>query len=215
MTHTGADWALTIESELKDALIQRAAFSVNAQSFLFLRHGRTNSNVKGIIQGQLDVALDQVGREQATHAGVLLKRSGVTRIVSSDLSRALETAKIAAREIGISAPLVDARLRERSFGALQGKIKTDLAWLSGDRSVETSAVFANRTLDGVEAAVLNSTTLICAHGGNLRVLAAALGLTLGQSLYENATPLLFRLSDGRWSCQRLIDIETIAIPLNA
>jgi len=56
------------------------------------RHGRTEWNLAGRVQGQTDVPLDEVGREQAREAAARLASLQPTRIITSDLSRALETA---------------------------------------------------------------------------------------------------------------------------
>ena len=56
------------------------------------RHGETDWNAAGRWQGQSDVPLNDLGRDQARRLGEALRDKGVTAIVSSDLSRARETA---------------------------------------------------------------------------------------------------------------------------
>ncbi|HMU50807.1 MAG TPA: histidine phosphatase family protein [Geminicoccaceae bacterium] len=200
-----ADWWMTVEEELKRGIEEwGVAFELRSPSFWFLRHGRTASNVQGLIQGHADVGLDGVGRQEARDAGRSLSLGGfgVRRIVASDLSRASDTARLVAEALGLPAPEIDPRLRERCFGALQGKVVSQAAWLSDDAGVETPASFARRTIEAVMAAVTGPEVMICAHGGTLRVLAAATGLRLGEAYYRNATPLQFNLADGQWSCER-------------
>ena len=83
---------------------------------LLWRHGRTAANASFRLQGQIDVPLDEVGRWQArTAAATLVARYEPTAIVSSDLTRAQETAAHLSRSTGL--PVVtDERLRERGFG---------------------------------------------------------------------------------------------------
>lgn len=202
MTQHNADWAIMVESDLGRAAARHADFGSDLPGFVFLRHGRTSSNVTGTIQGQLDIGLDAVGCAQAVEAGRLLRHAGVERFVASDLSRAFSTAHFAAQELGLPPPAADARLRERAFGVLQGQKGIEGAWLSTEPTVETSEAFVTRTLEGVRAAA-DPATVICAHGGNLRVIAVALGLSLDASCYANAHPLRFGRSRRGWYCESL------------
>jgi alpha-ribazole phosphatase len=87
---------------------------------LFLvRHGRTAWNEAGRFQGQTDVPLSEGGRAQARSAAASLKRESLERILSSDLSRALETAELIAERRGLAVER-DVRLRERDFGEWEG-----------------------------------------------------------------------------------------------
>jgi len=83
------------------------------------RHGRTEWNVAGRVQGQSDVPLDDIGREQARDAASRLATLRPHRIVSSDLVRASETAEILA-ELTSQEVELDIRLREMDFGAREG-----------------------------------------------------------------------------------------------
>ena len=65
------------------------------------RHGRTEWNLAGRVQGQTDVPLDEVGREQARSAAARLASLQPTRIVTSDLSRARDTADELGRLAGV------------------------------------------------------------------------------------------------------------------
>lgn len=88
-----------------------------------VRHGETEWNREGRIQGSTDIPLNDTGRAQARAAGdALRERLGdrPVRVVSSDLSRAAETADIIAARLG--APAVDRYpgLRERGYGEAEG-----------------------------------------------------------------------------------------------
>ena len=71
------------------------------------------------LQGSTDIPLNDTGREQARTAANILKDQGLTRIVASPLSRALETAQIVAAAAGLE-PVIDGRLTERNFGRFEG-----------------------------------------------------------------------------------------------
>ncbi len=83
------------------------------------RHGETNWNAEGRFQGHMDIPLNERGREQARSLIERLRPYQIQAILSSDLSRALETARIAAE--GIQVPVfVDPGLREAYLGGAQG-----------------------------------------------------------------------------------------------
>ena len=84
-----------------------------------IRHGQSVSNTEKRFGSQNDIPLSDIGRLQARLAGEGLAHLAVTRILSSDLSRALDTATaIGARE-GIPVE-TSVNLRERDVGKLTG-----------------------------------------------------------------------------------------------
>ncbi len=85
-----------------------------------LRHGETAWNVDQRIQGQLDVPLNDRGREQAARLGQALQGEGLSAVHSSDLLRAAATAQAVADICGL-AVAHDAALRERAFGRFEGR----------------------------------------------------------------------------------------------
>jgi probable phosphoglycerate mutase len=111
------------------------------RQLLLLRHGRTAHNATGRFQGQLDIALDDVGRAQAARVAPLMAARRPVTIVSSDSSRALETA-MAVGELTGQDVLVDERLREIDVGLWSGLTLTEVQqafpqeyedWISGNR----------------------------------------------------------------------------------
>jgi probable phosphoglycerate mutase len=86
-----------------------------------LRHGETEWNRDGRMQGHLDSALTPLGREQAARQGAILSRilPDGSQAVSSDSGRSVETARIALSGLGLSVAL-DPRLREVALGEWQG-----------------------------------------------------------------------------------------------
>ncbi|WP_022925651.1 histidine phosphatase family protein [Serinicoccus marinus] len=83
------------------------------------RHGETEHNAGGIYQGQLDTELSVRGREQARRAAEVLAARGAVRLVTSDLTRAVQTATCLAERTGLRTE-PDARLREIHVGRWQG-----------------------------------------------------------------------------------------------
>ena len=86
---------------------------------LAIRHGETDWNVDGRIQGQLDIKLNATGAWQVQRLARALAGEEIAAVYSSDLLRAFETAQAVAR--ACSRPVVtDAGLRERGFGIFEG-----------------------------------------------------------------------------------------------
>lgn len=87
----------------------------------FARHGESEANVLGIISNRGSVhGLTAKGREQARALAERLSGAGVTRIYSSPLLRATETAGILSAALGIGYEVTDA-LREPDCGILEGR----------------------------------------------------------------------------------------------
>ena len=84
-----------------------------------VRHARTEANAGGRLQGNLDLPLDDVGREQAARLPSLV--TGIDRVVCSPLLRAQQTAAVFGFE-----PTIDERLREVSYGPYEGHRIADL-----------------------------------------------------------------------------------------
>jgi 2,3-bisphosphoglycerate-dependent phosphoglycerate mutase len=85
-----------------------------------VRHGETAWNVATRIQGSLDIALNERGREQAQQVAEALRSEPIAAIYSSDLWRAHDTAVAIANATGLQAIPTEG-LRERLFGVFEGK----------------------------------------------------------------------------------------------
>jgi glucosyl-3-phosphoglycerate phosphatase len=90
-----------------------------------LRHGQTEWNAGSRMQGQLDTSLSELGRDQAVAAAEVLGKRHPLLIVTSDLSRAYDTAAVLAERTG-TALNVDERLRETHLGDWQGLTHTEV-----------------------------------------------------------------------------------------
>lgn len=85
-----------------------------------MRHGETAWNATQRIQGQVDEPLNERGRWQAERVAEALRAEGLTRVYSSDLARARDTATAVALAAGLAEVHTDAALRERAFGSFEG-----------------------------------------------------------------------------------------------
>lgn len=88
-------------------------------TFYFIRHGRTTWNHSGRYQGITDVPLNDVGRQQANLVAERLKDITVDNIISSDLSRAIETAEAIAKPHNKKVQIVK-DFQELNFGDWEG-----------------------------------------------------------------------------------------------
>ncbi|WP_075200823.1 histidine phosphatase family protein [Leucobacter celer] len=97
-------------------------------SIVVVRHGETDWNIGRRIQGRTEIPLNDTGRAQAAAAAVILRDSGTwTRVITSPLGRAAETARIIADALGLEAPGTDHGILERDFGPAEGLLVDDAA----------------------------------------------------------------------------------------
>ena len=143
---------------------------------IITRHGETEENKAGILQGHLHGTLSDLGKEQAGKLAERLRGEKIDLIVSSDLDRAHDTAKAVAKFHPDVDLTLDKRLRERFLGGFQGKRKEEDLGINKDRliadvlqgdGVETSEELYSRAGD-----LLNSVTdldsqnvLLVGHNG--------------------------------------------------
>lgn len=105
--------------EGKAFLKKEKAIKICLMSLYLLRHGQTDWNKDGIIQGRYDTSLNETGKKQAEEAGVLLKDIPLSRCYVSPLYRARQTAEIALK--GKDIPLLEEnRLVEMAYGIYEG-----------------------------------------------------------------------------------------------
>jgi len=90
-----------------------------------MRHGQTDWNVMRKMQGQSDIPLNEMGRQQARDAQPRVAELYFDLVYASDLSRAYETAQLATE--GKFEIVKDERLRERSFGDFEQRIFTEVS----------------------------------------------------------------------------------------
>jgi broad specificity phosphatase PhoE len=156
-----------------------------AERFLYLaRHGETDWNLQQRWQGHTDIALNQTGQAQARVLAEALSSVPLGGIVSSDLVRAHETARIAGECLGLPVAYMDPDLRERSFGVFEGLTREQCvasqpdawrAWVESQKTPlggeERTAVAARmvRALERAAATIAgDAPILVVTHGGALR-----------------------------------------------
>lgn len=151
-------------------------------TLLMVRHGETAWNAEGRWQGQTDVPLSDRGREQARFLGARLRCQlaakslpAPARVLSSDLSRASETARLVSEEAGLALePTHSSALRERGFGEWEGLTFSEVTERWGEdaerpESAEPYPAVWARMLGELESLwERGETALVVGHGGSLR-----------------------------------------------
>ena len=170
---------------------------------IFLRHGQTEWNVTGRLQGHADVPLNEVGIAGAKEAGKILKQYSFDAIFCSPLSRAVETLHYA---LPGAVAETDLRLMEWSFGPWEGKTVPweffQPRWIYGQppmEGVEQIEDLVARVTDFYQekrAKFPDGRILVVAHGGVSGAMHGAIygvkdGENLSRYCLPNTTPVLF------------------------
>lgn len=186
---------------------------------IVLRHGQTVWNVAGKIQGSTDIDLDQTGSAQAAAAAETLAAYDPVRIISSDLRRAVDTARPVSEITGVEIE-PDKRLRERAYGPWEGLDMQQIAerfpddhrrWRTQqpllNPEIENWNDLKRRTNEAVRdllEAETEGTALIVCHGGSARQIVGGV-LGWDQDATSSLTGLdnvhwadLRRMKSGRW-----------------
>ena len=174
------------------------------------RHGETQENLRGLIQGQRHGRLTSRGHAQAALIARALQDAGLASIYSSDLARAHDTAVIIGGELSLAVK-ADRRLRERNLGTFEGRPRADFfadQQLSGEPYIlyrpdvgETLLEMAERVRPFLKEVARNhagQSILIVGHGGiNIVIMNIVLPMTLDelfQTGQENACLNIFDLT---------------------
>ena len=188
-----------------------------------LRHGQSIWNKENRFTGFVDIELSDKGKEEAMYAGDLLNDIHFDQVFSSDLMRSKETAKIVSQQIqynGTIQPVVE--FKERDYGDLTGKNKTELLAIHGEEQIKTwrrsysvgppngenledVVKRVSRGYDNNVKPLLdsNKNVLIVAHGNSLRALFVLLGLKTEKSIEEfeinTGVPILLDINNNKFS----------------
>lgn len=149
-------------------------------SLALVRHGQTDWNLVGRLQGRTDIPLNDTGREQARQVGQRLAGQGWDLVLASPLGRAQETARLIAGETGATpgGPLPE--LIERAFGPLEGRIMAEVSdeeSAAVSHELEPHEAILRRTLPalaGLAARHAGRKVLVVSHGATMRIVRDAL-----------------------------------------
>jgi len=175
-----------------DVLTDRHSSYTPGRRIVLWRHGQTAWNLEGRLQGQSDIPLDDLGREQAAQAARLLAALRPHAIVASDLIRAADTAAALAALVKLPVQ-PDKGLRETYVGHWQGLTNAEIkqkfpeeeeVWRADRSTRRGGGEIETEVADRAVPAIINAlaaipargTLVVVSHGGTIRV---ALGSLLG------------------------------------
>jgi broad specificity phosphatase PhoE len=142
-------------------------------TLLLVRHGETDWNAAGRLQGHTDRPLNEHGRRQSRRLAERLEGDGIAAIYASDLARARETAEIVGERLRLTVA-VDPDLREKNWGTWEGLTSEER--LHVEFAGETTEEHRERVLRAVRRIAERhpgERVLVVTHGGSLRRLQAA------------------------------------------
>lgn len=150
-----------------------------------IRHGLTDWNAAGRIQGRSDIPLNDEGRRQAAKLAERLAEDAYhwDFVISSGLLRAQETAEIIANKLKLPLLEADVRLAERGFGQVEGMTQAEREerfgadWNTQDVGQEKLEALEERALAFIadlDVKYPSSNVLVVTHGGLLAQVYAAL-----------------------------------------
>ncbi len=199
--------------------MKRSSTARPSARIILVRHGETDWNAAGRIQGHRDTPLNAVGRVQAQHVAARLVREPVRAIYSSDLARAYETAAIIDHSLQVGVITAPA-LRERRYGAWEGLTSLEIQARYPEQFVEwrarsmdfapprgeTRYQLLTRALTELQAIVSRhpgELVVVVTHGGLCYVLLThILGSMNGDQRefsFGNASLHIIEASGDRWS----------------
>ena len=157
-------------------------------SYYILRHGESEANVSGLIISAPENGVSRYGLTEKGKAMVEKSITGasftspISKIISSDFKRAMETARIAAGLLGTGAPQVNFLLRERFFGDLEGKSSDAYpqVWEKDRKDPDNSALGVEsprelaaritRLFRSLENTFTDEVILLVSHGDTLQIM---------------------------------------------
>jgi len=176
-----------------------------------IRHGVTEWNELGKAQGVSDIPLNKIGKQQAfALANRLSLDLEWDLIVTSDLSRAIETAQIISSKLKLPVSISDERIREINCGDIEGTTEVERVtkwgsnWRELNLGMEKFEDVSNRGLEFLDELAItykDKRVLVVSHG-------ALIGLTLQRLLpeqfpktyIENTSVTILKNSETKWNC---------------
>ncbi|MGO4693125.1 histidine phosphatase family protein [Paenibacillus sp. 2TAB26] len=177
-----------------------------------VRHGKTDWNEQGKIQGQTDIPLNEVGIVQAKALAERLSREDQIwdAVISSDLQRAQATAQIIASKLNIPLLESEPRLRERYFGEVEGTREQErherwgTNWREIAEGVESNDEVRARGLSAINEWKLKypkRNLLVVSHGSFLAQIMEELCSDLEDQYLSNLSYSILELRDEKWHPQ--------------
>ncbi|SOC09461.1 histidine phosphatase family protein [Rhodobacter maris] len=180
-------------------MVERPAIDLPPGAFLLMRHGETEANAADIICGQTDLPLSPRGHLQADQAAAFLAHLPLTRILTSPLLRARQSAAPLAARLDLVAQTV-AGFAERDWGAWEGQPRAILKREATPPEGESPKAFRARVRAALARIDRAEPLLIVAHSGTAREIHAALAPATPHRRLTNAEAVLWVPGAHGWHC---------------
>ncbi|MBC7517387.1 MAG: histidine phosphatase family protein [Microbacteriaceae bacterium] len=177
------------------------------------RHGQTQWNADGQLQGSTDIPLNDTGRSQAVESAARFDAAAWHGVATSPLSRAAETGSIIAEILGLPLVGVDHDLRERHYGDAEGMNEAQVSALWPNRdytNMEERESVADRGLAALERLAITHSgrsIIVVAHGTLIREVLRRISSS-DIPMIENAATSIVEFVNGEW---RVITINNVAL----
>lgn len=174
-----------------------------------VRHGETDWNVKGIIQGQTNTPLNKVGEKQARECGSFLKNKNYDVIISSPLKRAMRTSELINDSLNLPVIYND-NLKERYFGIAEGQFKESISKDYPNQiypDQELRLALNKRVMTALNTIInthLNQRVLVIAHGAVINsILSSVSNHVCGSQItsLKNGSFTVLNINEPIWSIE--------------
>ncbi|WP_159613519.1 histidine phosphatase family protein [Glutamicibacter sp. JC586] len=177
----------------------------------FVRHGQTQWNLEGRLQGSSNTPLNDTGRAQAREAVNVLASGDWDVIVSSPLSRARETAQIIAEGLGMElGPSYDL-LIERDYAQGEGMVETEALALWPDKNgggiepLDSVVDRGLRAIDQIAADYPGKNVAIVCHGTIIRYTLSHLAGYKLDTIRNGSVAIVGQDKAGDWQLELVND----------
>lgn len=181
----------------------------------FVRHGETDWNVQGKLQGKTDIPLNNNGIAQAEESATFLMNESWDLVIASPLKRAKNTAEIINEKLNLPLILNDAFM-ERSFGDAEGMLLTErmAAYPNHDYpNQEARESFENRLIKGMTEIAneyQDKRVLLVAHGAVINAILSVISegeIGSGKTSLHNACRSTLTFDSRKWTIESYNQVD--------
>ncbi|MED1738317.1 histidine phosphatase family protein [Bacillus swezeyi] len=171
-----------------------------------IRHGETDWNALGKLQGRTDIPLNETGKRQAKETGEFLKDADWDVIITSPLKRARETAEFINQYLGLEIVEMEDFI-ERNYGDAEGMPFAERMKLYPDKNYpnqESKEALAERLMTGIQKVsdkYPDQKVLVVAHGAAIHTLLSKISngnINLENTKLVNACLSNISFQENKW-----------------
>lgn len=203
--------------------VRKSKEEIPITSICLVRHGQTDWNALGKLQGKTDIPLNKTGIRQAEECSHVLQPEDWDALVTSPLKRARETGEIINQKLKLPVIVLD-QFMERHFGEAEGLNVEQRTAMFPDKHYpgqEDLHIFRERLMDGLEhikQEFPDGRVLLVAHGAVINELLAVLSngeLGPGKTLLGNACISNIQLQQEQWKILNYNQVSHLSVNQDA